>query len=353
MVICVIALHCAMTYMDYRPAWWYVQDSQQQIGFTYLVIILDYFPMTALFFLAGYFAPPSFAKRGISSFIKDKFLHIGIPWILGVLFVAPFFSRASFVALGYPSLPIFDYFKEYFFSSLYQQAHYWFLGVLFLFFVVYAFLPKRKNQTTTKTNSAISLVITTFLITAITYYLSSKYYKPVSDWTNLGYVLYFQPARFVGYAAMFILGAYGNKQKWFTQEGWKPNVAYLIIGIFGAIWLIYWKFALAANYSIETNFIVDALTYSLVSICMTFGLISIALKENSENTKYSLSQIAPYSYGIYWLHQIVAILIMNYLISYDISALSKWIVTMVSTIIVCTLLAKYGLKKIPLLRNIF
>lgn len=354
MVFFVIALHCGMTYMDYRPDWWYVLDSQKEIGFTYLVVILDYFPMTVLFFLSGYFASPSLRKRGAGSFIKDKFLHIGIPWILGVILVAPFFSRATFVSLGYPSMPILDYFKNHFFSSLYQQAHYWFLGVLFLFFIVYALVASKKEETTApKISSPLLSIVFVFALTAISYYLSTKYYKSVSEWTNLGYVLYFQPARFVGYAAIFALGIYANKQKWFTKDGWKPSLSYLIVGMIGCVWLIYWKFNIVSALSIELNLIIDAITYSLISICMTFGLVSVFLRERSADSSYSLSKMAPYSYGVYWLHQIIAMLTMYYLVSFDSSALIKWILAVVLTIVISTLMTKYILKKVPLLRKIF
>lgn len=358
MVICVIALHCGMTYMAYRPDWWYVADSQQGVGFTYLVIILDCFPMTALFFLSGYFAPPSFRKRGTLSFIKDKFMHIGVPWILGVLLVAPFFSRASFMALGYPSMPIGEYFIKYFFTSLYQQAHYWYLGILFVFFVVYALLPKKNNaitsveSDTSKSSSPFLLVSMTVLITLLAYYLSTKFYKTCNEWTNIGYVLYFQPARMIGYIAMFALGIYGNKKKWFTSEGWKPSVGYLAVGIIAIMGILYWKFFVVFKLSPDVNLIIDAVSYSFASVCMTFGLIGLFVKESS-SSKYSISRIAPYSYGIYWLHQIVGMLIMNYLVNVNLPAIAKWSITMVLTVLLCALTTKYILKKAPLLKKIF
>ena len=354
MVFFVIALHCGMTYMDYRPDWWYILDRKQDIGFTYMVIILDYFPMTVLFLLAGYFTPPSFAKRGVKSFVNNKFLHICIPWILGVVLVAPFFSRATFISLGYPSIPIVSYFYKYFFSSLYQQAHYWFLGVLFLFFMVYSLVASIKKVASNKKQiSPFVPIILIFVLTSITYYLSTKYYKPVSGWTNVGYVLYFQPTRFVGYAIAFALGIFGSKQKWFTADGWKPSIYYLIVGIIGSIWLIYWKFNLVSIFTTDQNLMIDSVTYSLVSISMTFGLISIFLPKRSIGSIPVLSKTAPYSYGIYWIHQIIAMLIMHYLISFNIPALAKWTLAVLFTIIVSVLITKYIFKKTPLLKKIF
>lgn len=103
MVVLVIALHAAMTFMDYVPEWWYV-----------------------IFFLSGYFAPISLMKRGKRSFIRNKTIHIAIPWMLGVLFVAPFFSRLTMSAYGYPSIPFISFYLNDFLGVFYQQAHYWF-----------------------------------------------------------------------------------------------------------------------------------------------------------------------------------------------------------------------------------
>lgn len=353
MVILVIALHAGMTYMDYRPDWWYVLDNSTSLGFTILVVVIDTFPMTVLFFLSGYFAPPSYAKRGRAEFLKDKFMHIGIPWLLGVLFVAPFFSRATFIALGYPSMPIHTYFTTYFFSPLYQQAHYWFLGILLFFFLCYAFMPKNIiNGVTTKALRPSLCIMLLIALTFLTYYLSSAYYKPCGEWTNVCYLLYFQPARIVGYMAMFAFGVYANRQGWFKPGGWRPSLVYLFIAIASLLLLVYWKFTLASTLSAGVSLCIDALSYAVISVCITFGLIALFIKEPADH-KYSLSKYAPYSYGIYWLHQIVLLLFMDWLMRFDIPAIAKWSISMVVTLVVCTLLAKYVLKKAPLLKRIF
>lgn len=349
MIILVIALHAGMTYMVYSPDWWYVHDSRTNIGFTSLVIVLDTFPMTVLFFLSGFFAYKSFKKRGFATFIKDKLLHIGVPWILGVLFVAPFFSRASFISLGYPSIPIVHYFKEYFFSDLYQQAHYWFLGILFLFFLVYTFIPKKKLLTDL---NPLLLIGLTIIITFISYYFSSTLYKPASDWSNIGFILYFQPARIIGYASMFALGVYASNHHWFKAGGWSPNNTYLYIGIVSIVLLVYWKMLLAHKLSPSINLLLDALSYSITSICSTFGLIILFIKESTKS-RYSLSKISPYSYGIYWLHQIVLMANMTFLLYFTFSPSIKWSIAILVTFVVCLLITKYVLKRVPLLRKIF
>lgn len=355
MVVFVIGLHAAMTYMEYVPEWWYVIDKNQSLGFTVLVVILDSFPMTVMFFLAGYFALPSLAKRGKNSFIYDKFMHIGLPWILGVLLVAPFFSRASVVALGYPSTPILEYVTHSFFGPAYQQAHYWFLGVLFFFLVVYGLISntKQNNENKPESISPAWMIFLVIIITCVTYFLSSSYYKPVNDWSNISYILYFQPARIIGYAAMFFLGVYGNKYRWFTKEGWVPEQKIFVpIAVLSLLFLVYWKFIWAPTLSESLNGIINAVSYSLTSVIMTFALISIFLKTKPKFQE-TLSFFTPYSYGIYWLHQIILMSMVYALLDFNFPPVIKWTLAVLITVLICTLLTRHILKKVPFFKKIF
>ena len=99
-IVLVVVLHGSMTYMAYAPPWWYVLDSQNSLFFTILVLLVDVPIMLIMFFISGYFALPSLAKRGSTKFVKDKFIRVGAPWLAGALLLAPptsymiYYSRA-------------------------------------------------------------------------------------------------------------------------------------------------------------------------------------------------------------------------------------------------------------------
>ena len=63
-ILLVIMLHASITYMLYGPAWWYVVDPDQALGFTALVLLIDVPLMPTLFLAAGYFALPSLRRHG-------------------------------------------------------------------------------------------------------------------------------------------------------------------------------------------------------------------------------------------------------------------------------------------------
>lgn len=349
MVFCVIALHAGMTYMAYVPPWWYVIDSKKSLFFTILVVYLDSFPMTSLFFLSGYFSPSSLAKRTRKAFIADKLRHIGVPWVLGVLLVAPFFAAATMKAY-LPLPPAFEFFRTEFFGRFYQQGHYWYLGILLFFLIVYAYVGKRESVARGRQeNGAPSflLLAAVIAISSVAFYLSVRYVKPVDDWLNIGYVLYFQPARIVGYALIFSLGVYGRERGWFTLDGWWPSLAFWSpLALASSCGFLYWKFAMAPTLGATANIVCNAVLYNLVAFSMPFCLCSFFTHMQSHLVEVG-RRFGPTSYGTYWLHQIVLMPLLYAMLNLQVPIGLKWAAGVVATIAICQVLSRYVLKKIP------
>ncbi len=100
-VLLVIALHGLITYMAYAPDW-YVVNREDSKFFTLLVLLMDVPIMPIMFFIAGYFALPSLRKRGSSAFVIDKLLRIGLPFAVGVLFLAPPIGYMYYISRMFP-----------------------------------------------------------------------------------------------------------------------------------------------------------------------------------------------------------------------------------------------------------
>jgi hypothetical protein len=350
MVVFVVMLHSAMTYMEYVPQWWYVIDSNRSLFFTKLVVFLDSFPMTVLFFLSGYFAPPSFTKRGRIGFLKDKFIHIGVPWILGVALIAPFFAYVSYLGYGLPPIPATEFIGKWFFGDFYQQSNYWFLGVLFVclavwgqFYAEYTGTDARENPSR-RTPWRLTLIL--FSVSAVTYYAAACI-KPSDGWVNIAYALYFQHARIAGYIAVFALGVHAWRNRWFTARGWSPNIAvWFAAALISSALLLRWKFALAYAMRPETNAICDAFFYNAVSISMTFFLSGFFLRFQEAFRKVAVF-FAPHAYGIYWLQQVVLMPFLYVIKPYNVPIVLKFAVSIPVNIVVCLVLTRCVLKRTP------
>ncbi|MDR3321859.1 MAG: acyltransferase family protein [Synergistaceae bacterium] len=354
MVFLVIALHSAMTYMEFVPAWWYVIDAEKSLPLAYAVVFLDSFPMTALFFLAGYFAPPSFDRRGARAFIKDKFTRIGIPWLLGLALVAPFFAHASLVAVGLPSPGIAEFIQTYFFGAFYQQAHYWFLGALFVFLAVYAaYADVQERGSRPFSISPGALIAALWIVSTATYILSGRYVKPAVEWLNAGYVIYFQPARIVGYIGVFALGIHAWRSGWFKQGGWTPGIpAWGLLSVASSVLLLAFTFVISPGKSPLFALMAEAVFYNATSISVTLFLTSLFIRLQRRIYKFT-SPFDADSYAIYWLHQIVLMPMLYMMKSWDVSAYLKWGSSLPLTVLICDLLARFVLKKLPLVGRVF
>ena len=344
MVFMVIALHSAMTYMEYPVLWWYVLDDHKSLLFTFLVVFLDSFPMSVLFFLAGYFALPSFNKKDPSAFLKNKFLRLGIPWILGVVFVAPFLARTTMIALGYPPPDMLSFITRLFLGPFYQQGPYWFLGILFFFMILFAAVSAagKKKETNEKQNkkpavrAALALTLL-WAVSVLTYYLSGRYVKPAVEWLNVGYILYFQPSRIVGYLLMFAAGCYGWQERWFTGKGWSPNaLTWGMVSFISAVCMLGIKFFIAPFRSELFALLSESLTYNTVVLSMSVFLLSV----------FSLSPKFPHSitkhfeadsFGIYWLHMIILMPILYFLKFLNIPIAIKWMFSILATVVIGSL----------------
>lgn len=355
MVFCVVALHAAMTYMAYAVPWWYVLDSGNSLFFTVLVVYLDSFPMTSLFFLSGYFAPLSLAKRTRRAFIRDKLKHIGIPWIFGVLLVAPFFAAATMKAF-LPVPPPFEFLREEFFGRFYQQAHYWYLGVLLFFLIAWVFTEgRKKSEPRTSPRGALtpSLFVLIWAFSTAVFCFSARYVTPADEWINIGYILYFQPARIAGYASIFALGVYGGKRGWFTQAGWQPGLApWTALAAVSSCLFLLWKFVCAGSLGDAANLFLGGALYNLTALSMPFCLIALFTRARDRLTGIT-RRFSPASYPTYWLHQIVLMPLLYAMLNLRIPIGLKWAIGVVGTITICQALSRFVLMRLPKRWRIF
>ncbi len=353
-IVLVVVLHGSMTYMAYAPAWWYVVDPNNSEVFTQLVLLIDVPIMPILFFLAGYFALPSLQKHGTRSFLKDKFIHIGLPWIFGALFLAPLITYMIDFSRGVP-ISFLDFWRTDFWGPMYQQSVYWFLGVLLLMFVVLAWVyemsdrlrgPRRIVLPTGRVFGAfLALVFAGFLVISLSF-------GPDDWWHN--YFLVYQPVRVPLYIGYFALGIYADRRGWFAADGYKPE-----LGPWGWACVLSGLAYLAYRWGVantpDTTLPVKVGTAWLFNIfCFTALIAGVALfqrKVDSAGTVWS--SLAANSYGIYYIHPLIL-----YPLAYVFVGLSLPLIIKAPLLIGLAVLLSWGvsallLKRLPVLRAMF
>jgi len=348
-VLSVLALHAAMSYMAYVPGWWYVINPEKSLFFLFWVLIVNTGDMPAIFFLAGYFAPRSLEKRGRMLFLKEKALHIGIPWIVGVLAFAPLFAMATWRSLNLP-LPetYMEFVRTIWLGPGYQQSHFWFLGVLMVFLIVFAAVGSPRAASG---RSPLFWLAGWWGLSSAAFFLSSLYLHP-DLWIRISHI-YFQPARIVSYALAFYLGARAWRDGWF--DGSRPGFGAIALSGLATVAGSWSVIFLAMNFPVKETLALKALhgmshSFASLSIAVFFLFLCRALFDRPSPVWRTLSEA---SYGIYWLHQMILMPAVYLLIPWNLPIGIKFILALGGTYILCAFLTIHGLKKLPVLRRLF
>jgi glucans biosynthesis protein C len=151
MIILVISMHAADTYSPLGN-WYYVDRTDlglpSLLTFAAWQMYLQAFFMGLLFFIAGYFVPPSFDRKGPLQFVRDRAFRLGLPVLFYMFVLGPvteYYVAHSWRAKGSSFL------REWWhhiidLEVLSENGPLWFCLALLLFSVVYAGFRARPRR---------------------------------------------------------------------------------------------------------------------------------------------------------------------------------------------------------------
>jgi len=92
MIMLVVSMHAAVTY-SHLGSWYYMEDTPVSVAetgifATYQATLQSFF-MGFLFFIAGYFVPGAYDKKGAAKFIRDRAFRLGLPLLFFVFVLQP------------------------------------------------------------------------------------------------------------------------------------------------------------------------------------------------------------------------------------------------------------------------
>lgn len=304
-ILLVILLHASMTYMAFAPPWWYVIEPDGSLFFTALVLVLDVPNMLILFFIAGFFAYPSLVKYGAGGFVRQKLVRIGLPWVVGVVFLAPLVSYLIPVTRG-TATTYLDFWTGAFWGPYYQQSVYWFLGMLLLLFAIlalaYRVWPRLRDLPRSPVAPSPALLLAFWALMSL-WMLAVTLVVPADTWSNAFRIVVYQPARLLLYVGYFVLGILADRRGWLRPGGYEPaldtwlpaaaiaGVSYLGFRLmFPGGGIVY----LAAQAALFNAFCLSALLGGLALFRRVAGQPTAVWNSLSRN-----------AYAIYYLHPLV------------------------------------------------
>lgn len=182
--------------------------------------------MTLLFFISGFFIWNSYKRKGIKEFFRQRFIRLGIPFIIGIPTIPSLSYYSAHLQWGLQSnnsLSFFEFWLKLAKGGFFLSGPLWFLWVLFAFncITVLFFRPgiEKRIKSLNILNKPILLFISIVLISTIVYLPLSAIFGWA--WIGIGPFVV-QGARVLHYFMFFLIGSfigmYGIEKSLFRKE---------------------------------------------------------------------------------------------------------------------------------------
>ncbi|HJW89133.1 MAG TPA: acyltransferase, partial [Anaerolineales bacterium] len=187
--------------------------------------------MGLFLFIAAYFVPGSYDRKGAFQFIKDRLIRLGIPLAVYCWVVRPLLLYAGQAGFGDVHQSFLSwYFQQYFKEYGLVSGPLWFIEALLYFSILYAlwrkYAPSKQESAVHHTDFprnarialfALAIAIASFLVRL--WSPSDKVFWPLS----------FQLADFPQYIALFVAGLIAYRQDWLVRLPDKTGRIWMVL----------------------------------------------------------------------------------------------------------------------------
>lgn len=233
LIVFVVGIHAAATYSGIGA--WFDTSPTAPDPLSLLVMVcfqatLQAFFMGLMFFLAGYFVPTSYDRKGFGRFVADRAFRLGLPTLLFVFVIQ--IGMATFQLGWYGGLTPAGAYRAYLTGGhwINGTGPMWFAAALLVFSLFYALVRQVARRTpvgrVTAVPSFAVLLAGGVAIAAVTFLV--RFVAPFgSSWHH------FQFCFFPQYIALFVLGIVARRRGWIAAlpRRWgKPALWTAVVG---------------------------------------------------------------------------------------------------------------------------
>lgn len=335
-----------------------IHDKNTTEVFSYITGVFDNFFMYTFFFIAGLFAYKSIISRGKVSYILSRVIRLGLVFFVATYTVniVGFYLMEVFKGSNQNIFLSFENFIEYYgfvVRYFYPTQHLWFLWVLLLFNIIFAFLlPFFKKERTLLSrlhdegnffmNCMLSLGILLYIVgTLIFGYEFVNLIGPFS--AQIGRL----PAYFMMYIFGIILGKNGLEKSFIIKKfNKKITMRILFIGLISG--LIFTHLLIQERFDLLffTGDILTAITF----VFMTLALVALFLNFSDKNSKV-MSMLSEHAFLIYILHYGIISALQGVFYNIDLNGFIEGIIVFLIGSMLSILFA-YLLRKIKLIQKV-
>ncbi|MGI4850536.1 MAG: acyltransferase family protein [Janthinobacterium lividum] len=386
-LVCLVVLDHAMhAYALHFGFAWFLPDFDRTTFFDVLHMHNDSFMMPALFFLAGLFVIPSLQRRGYLNFVKERAVRLGIPFILGVVFITPLLTYPKYLTFQNPNIDYWTYVTTIFVNTP-QAGPFWFLYYLLLLsgiaLIIYAVFPKFYHLLGILCQKFIDRplmgVAVVMLIGACLIGASDIKWGP-HGWIGYGKLFYVRGSRFLFKGFLFFLGIgfsgchlLQNQTAWQRLDvHWKQ---WTLLAIFiGTVYITYalsffdegaynsdvarhlrtgglWEEAWPILQQTAPAILIRTTLLAMFIVAQIMAYLAIFhhfLNHESE----SWQSLAVSSYGIYLIHEPFVVWSHWFFYGTDVPTFMKFVLSGFGSLFISWAIVRHGLFKFPMARRI-
>lgn len=324
-----------------------VVDITRWQGMDYFEDFNDIFFMALMFLIGGIFLMNSIQKKGQLLFVSDRFYRLFIPFLFGSI-VLMLIAYCPAYYLAYGNFHLSSYIIDFFTIESWPAGPMWFIWVLFLFNVIFAFLFPLIKLPLNRIGRSIGnyahrplKIILVFYLIAWLSYIPMVLFFGAGTWAGVG-PFDFQVSRILLYFSFFfigiILGTSGIDQgvfgknsffvkKWFLWVAGSILTYFLLKFIEAPLTLVYKQQQLSGINALliyRSIWILSCVFSSLAFLVLfskVFNTISPWWQKLSEN-----------AYGIYMFHYIFVVWCQFILTYTDLPVIVKFSITFIISV---------------------
>ena len=346
MIVIVLAFHSALAYLASLPSTPYrfesppylwqaspIIDTQRWFGFDLFCAWQDVSLMSLMFLLSGLFVPASLARKGSRTYVYDRVLRIGVPFVLAVLILMPIAYYPTYrMAAVDPSVGA--YVQQWLALPFWPCGPQWFLWQLLalnlLAAVLHKFAPGWRDGLGRLTSAVRDRPVWFFIALASA---SALAYVPLAlvftpwEWSNSG-PLSMQLSRPLHYLVYFFagcaLGAYGLDRGLLACDGplarqWAGWLGASLVGWCLWAWPTSMTLEGVAPLPIQ---IAAGLGYAVACAAGCLFLLAVCLRFAQERTRV-LDSLSANAYGMYLVHYVFVVWMQYALLDVPLFAAGK------------------------------
>jgi peptidoglycan/LPS O-acetylase OafA/YrhL len=246
LIVLVVAHHALEAYVTQHPPEIPLPDAPIPRLWVFLWVNATFF-MGLFFFLAGYFTPEAFDRKGAGGFLGDRWRRLGWPLVFAAFALVPFimwFHDALDPAM--PHSGFWTFLVRDFFGigtrpdnwppgerwPQFNFGHLWFVEHLLIYALLYAavrsFIPADTGTVLRAPPGHLAILAYALLLAAATWLIRIWY--PQDRWIGFLGFMQMEPAHWPQYASLFVLGLIAGPRRWIETMPARRGLTWFGIG---------------------------------------------------------------------------------------------------------------------------